>query len=174
MTRDRRTALLRLPGALYVLGLAAAGVAGLRSLNADTAFYEIAARAGGPVLKSAFIAAVVTVFSSCIGSQACSSRLLYAWTRQHVSEKNCASGRYQVPHGGVAAGDCDLHLPGFPGKAQVMTSMQNFSTACWSFTTHDDHYFIVKQGSRSFPGSGLSRSGIPGNRPCVLQPGCRR
>jgi amino acid transporter len=147
-------------GALYVL---LAFVAALvwpdyASLgNPDTAFYEIVARAGGPILKSAFVIAVVTtVFGSCIGSQACSSRLLYAMGRDNMFPKMLCKvhPKYHSPYVGVIAigAIATFICLAFPGKAQVMTSMVNFSMLlCWSFINITTiHYFIVKQGSRRY------------------------
>jgi amino acid transporter len=46
--------------------------------NAEVAFYEIVAVAGGPILKWVFsLTVVIAVFGCCIGVQTCSSRVLY-------------------------------------------------------------------------------------------------
>ncbi len=125
--------------------------------NPDTAFYEITVRAGGAVLKSAFVMAVViTTFGCCIGAQACSSRLLYAMGRDNMFPKVLSKvhPKYQSPYVGViviGAISTILCLV-YSDKAQIMTSMVNFSMLlCWSFINVTTiYFFMVKQGSRNY------------------------
>ncbi|TAK52708.1 MAG: APC family permease [Gammaproteobacteria bacterium] len=125
--------------------------------DADTAFYEIVARAGGPALKSAFVVAVViATFGSCIGAQACSSRLLYAMGRDRMFPKvlSRVHPKYQSPYIGVIAigVSSTILCLAFPDRAEVMTEMVNFSLLLsWSavnITTIG--YFMLKQRSRNY------------------------
>ena len=125
--------------------------------NPDTAFYQIAERAGGPLLKTSFvIAIVVTLFGSCIGAQACSSRLLYAMGRDRMFPRilSRVHPRYQSPYIGVLVIGLSSTLIclAFAGKAQVMTSMVNFSMLlCWSFINLTTVYFFTfRQRSRRY------------------------
>jgi amino acid transporter len=117
--------------------------------NPDTAFYEIAARAGGPLLKSAFASAVVvTIFGSCIGAQACSSRLLYAMGRDGMFPQvlSRVHPRYRSPHVGVIVigASSTLLCLAFADQAQVMTAMVNFSMLlCWSMINITTVYFYM-------------------------------
>jgi len=129
--------------------------------NPDTAFYEIVARAGGPVLNTAFVLAiVVTIFGACISAQACSSRLLYAMGRDNMFPKifSKVHPKYQSPYVGViviGVTSAVLCLA-FSDKAQIMTSILNFSMLlCWSFVNITTIWFFTiknggKQGSRKY------------------------
>ncbi len=147
----------------------------------DTAFYEIAARAGGPALKSAFVLAVViATFGSCIGAQACSSRLLYAMGRDRMFPKvlSRVHPKYQSPYIGVVAigVTSTILCLAFPDRAEVMTEMVNFSLLlCWSAVNVTAiGYFMLKQRSRNYLRDlACPILGVAGHRVCVLQPGLR-
>lgn len=125
--------------------------------NPDTAFYDIVDRAGGLILKFTFATAVVTtIFGCCICAQACSARLLYAMGRDSMFPKILSKvhPKYQSPHIGVIViGIISTILClGFSDKAQIMTSIANFSMLlCWSFINVTTIYFFMfKQGLRNY------------------------
>ena len=76
---------LVLTGALFMLQtwIAADLGHGMHFASADTAFYEIAARAGGPALRLTAIAAIVVSFgiANAMAAQAAVSRVLFAMAR---------------------------------------------------------------------------------------------
>lgn len=162
-------------GALFLLLVWAAALAwpDYTTLgNPDTAFYAITERVGGTPLKSAFVVAVVvTMLGSCIGAQACSSRLLYAMGRDRMLPQllSRVHPKYQSPYIGVlviAALSTILCLA-FSAHAEVMTSLVNFSLLlCWSFVNVTSiRFLLLKQRSGNWfrdlacPALGLAVTG---------------
>ena len=125
--------------------------------NADIAFYEIVAIAGGPILKWVFsLTVVIAAFGCCIGVQTCSSRVLYAMGRDNMFPKifSKVNPKYKSPYVGVLTiGIVALILSLlFTDKAEVMTSMVNFSMLfCWSFVNITTiYYYILVRKSRNY------------------------
>ena len=125
--------------------------------NTDLAFYEIAAVAGGSALKFAVsIGVVATIFACCIGVQACSSRVLYAMSRDNMFPKFFSKihPKYQSPyHGIIAIGIVALIICfAFADKAEIITSMVNFSMLlCWSFVNITTiYYYILRNRSKNY------------------------
>jgi amino acid transporter len=125
--------------------------------NADIAFYEIVALAGGPILKWVFsLAIVIAIFGCCVGVQTCSSRVLYAMGRDRMFPKMFSRihPKYQSPYIGVVAiGIIALVLSlVFSDKAETMTSMVNFSMLLvWSLVNITTVcYYILKKKSKHY------------------------
>ena len=135
--------------------------------NPDTAFYEIARRAGGPTLKLAFVLTLVLTLTGCaICIQACSSRTLYAMARDHMLPAIFSKihPTYNSPFVGIISISLIsiIICLSFSNQAEILTAIVNFNMLfCWTFVNVTAiYYYTIKKKSAhylrdlAFPGLG--------------------
>jgi amino acid transporter len=144
---------LVLIGALFILQtwIAADLAHGMRFTSAATAFYEVAARAGGAPLKLAAIAAVVISFgiANAMAAQAAVSRVLFAMARDRKLPAALAAvhPRFRTPYVSTLLVACVSLLVGllFAHRIDDLSRVVNFGALTSFALLHlavAHHYFI--------------------------------
>jgi len=147
---------LLLVGALFMLQtwIAADLARGMQFSSPETAFYEIAQRAGGVWLRLVTILAVVlaSAIANAMAAQAAVSRILFAMARDGKLPKVLAKvhPRYRTPHVSTLAVAAVSVLVGvfFANRIDDLTRVVNFGALTGFVLLHlsvINHYFIRRR-----------------------------
>jgi amino acid transporter len=143
---------LALIGALFMLQtwVATDLAQGMHFSSPDTAFYEIAERAGGPWLRLVIIVMVIALaISNAMAAQAAVARILFAMARDGKLPAILAKvhPRYQTPYVSTLAVACVSILVGllFSNRIDDLTRIVNFGALSGFVLLHlsvINHYFL--------------------------------